>query len=158
MPTGDAYSSGHQVPSHLGLAYVLLVETNPYHVPAVLFPDYALRTSLGTISILFFTLWCHGDSASVLLYFTFLSDLFPLQCGSGSTVTREGFDSSVIMPFFLVCCGCDTSYIVSVHIQCQASICTLSLCRRHSWRVRLTKQETVTPPGHLISSLVCRGQ
>ena len=24
--------------------------------------------------------------------------------------------------FFLVCCGCDTSYIVSVHIQCQVSI------------------------------------
>ena len=55
----------------------------------------------------------------------------------------EGFDSSVIMffswcvvavtlpqmlhydAFFLVCCGCDTSYIVSVNIQCQASIYTL---------------------------------
>ena len=42
-----------------------------------------------------------------------------------------------------MCCGCDTSYIVSVHIQCQASIYTLSLCRGHSWRVRL--------------ALVCRG-
>ena len=30
MPTGDAYSSGHLVPSLLGLAYVLLVETNPF--------------------------------------------------------------------------------------------------------------------------------
>ena len=30
MPTGDAYSSGHLVPSPLGLAYVLLVETNPF--------------------------------------------------------------------------------------------------------------------------------
>ena len=40
--------------------------------------------------------WCHSDSASVLLYFTFL---FPLPCGAGSTVPREGFDSSVIMPF-----------------------------------------------------------
>ena len=39
------------------------------------------------------------DSASVLLYFTFLSHLFPLPCGAGSTVPREGFDSSVIMPF-----------------------------------------------------------
>ena len=58
---------------------------------------------------------------------------------------------------FLVWCGCDTSYIVSVHIQCQASIYTLSLCRRHSWRVRLAKQETLTPPGHLVSPLVCRG-
>ena len=59
--------------------------------------------------------------------------------------------------FFLVCCGCDTSYIVSIHIQCQASIYTLSLCRGHSWRVRLAKQETLTPPGHLVSPLVCRG-
>ena len=51
-----------------------------------------------------------------------------------------------------VFCGCDTSYIVSVHIQCQASIYTLS-----SWRVRLAKQETLIPPGHLVSPLVCRG-
>ena len=49
------------------------------------------------------------------------------------------------------------SYIVSVHIIDQASIYTLSLCRGHSWRVRLAKQETLTPPGHLVSSLVCRG-
>ena len=61
------------------------------------------------------------------------------------------------MFFFLVCCGCDTSYIVSVHIQCQTSIYTLSLCRGHSWRMRLAKQETLTPPGHLVSPLVCRG-
>ena len=59
--------------------------------------------------------------------------------------------------FFLVCCGCDTSYIVSVHIQIQAFIYTLSLCRGHSWRVRLAKQETLTPPGLLVSPLVCRG-
>ena len=50
-----------------------------------------------------------------------------------------------------------SSYIVSVHIQCQASIYTFSLCRGHSWRVRLAKQETLTPPGHLVSHLVCRG-
>ena len=101
--------------------------------------------------------WCHSDSASVLLYFTFSSHLFPLPCGAGSTVPCEGFDSSVIMLFFLVCCGCDTSYIVSVHIQCLASILTLSLCRGHSWRVRLAKQETLTHPGHLVSPPVCRG-
>ena len=59
--------------------------------------------------------------------------------------------------FFLVCCVCDTSYIVSVHVQCQASIYTLWLCRGHSWRVRLAKQETLTPPGHLVSTLVRRG-
>ena len=46
--------------------------------------------------------WCHSDSASVLLYLTFLSHLFPLPCGAGSTVPREGFGSSVIMPFS--CC------------------------------------------------------
>ena len=34
--------------------------------------------------------WCHSDSASVLLYFTFLSHFFPLPCGAGSTVPREG--------------------------------------------------------------------
>ena len=46
---------------------------------------------------------------------------------------------------------------MSVHIQCQTSIYTLSLCRGHSWRVRLAKQETLTLPGHLVSPLVCRG-
>ena len=51
------------------------------------------------MSIVVLYSWCHSDSASVLLYFTFLSHLFPLPCGAGSTVPREGFDSSVIMPF-----------------------------------------------------------
>ena len=88
-------------------------------------------------------------SSSVLLYFTFLSHLFSLSCGAGSTVPREGFDLSVTMyyAFFLVCCGCHTSYIVSVHIQCQASIYTRSLSCRHSWRVRLANQETLIFPG-----------
>ena len=53
--------------------------------------------------------------------------------------------TQVLLCLFLMCCGCDTSYIVSVHIQCQASIYTLSLCRGHSWRVRLATQETLTP-------------
>ena len=65
--------------------------------------------------------------------------------------------TQVLLCFFLVCCGCGTFYTVSVHIQFQASIYTLSLCRGHSWRVRLAKQETLTPPGHLVSPLVCRG-
>ena len=43
--------------------------------------------------------WCNSDSILVLLYFTYLPHLFPLPCGAGSTVLREGFDSSVIMPF-----------------------------------------------------------
>ena len=49
---------------------------------------------------------------------------------------------------------------------CSPLICTkneisltnaLSLCRGHSWRVRLAKQETLTPPGYLVSPLVCWG-
>ena len=51
MLTGYANSSGHLVPSHLGLVYVLLVEANPFPV-LVFFPDYSLQTSLGTFSIL----------------------------------------------------------------------------------------------------------
>ena len=39
-------------PVSLGLAYVLLVETNPFYERVVIFPDYALRISLGTFSIL----------------------------------------------------------------------------------------------------------
>ena len=51
--TGDAYSSGHLVPFHLGLAYVLIVETNLFPELVVIFPDYhAIRISLGTFSIL----------------------------------------------------------------------------------------------------------
>ena len=71
---------------------------------------------------------------------------FPARCST-----------QVLLCLFLVCCGCDTSYIVSVHTQCQASIYTLSLCCGHSWQVRLAKQETLTLPGHLVSPLVCRG-
>ena len=51
MPTGYAYSSGHLAPSHLGFAYVLLVETNLFPEFDVIFADYTLRTSLGTFSI-----------------------------------------------------------------------------------------------------------
>ena len=84
--------------------------------------------------------WCHSDNASVLLY---------------STLIR--FNEFCLGVAFVLCCGCDTSYIVLVNIQFQASIYTLSLCRGHSWRVWLAKQETLTPPGHLVSPLVYRG-
>ena len=43
--------------------------------------------------------WCCSDGASVLLYFTFLSHLFPLPCGAGSTVPRERFDSVLLRLF-----------------------------------------------------------
>ena len=79
MPTGDAYSSGHMVPSHFGLAYVLLVETNPFPGLVVIFPDYAFRSFLDTISIpwnkamislwrvLFKSSWKQGSSSCPLL-------------------------------------------------------------------------------------------
>ena len=65
--------------------------------------------------------------------------------------------TQVLLCPFLMCCGCDTPYLVSVRIQCRASIYTLSLCHGHSWRVLLAKQETLTPPGHLVSPLVYGG-
>ena len=45
-------SSGHLVPSDLGLAYILLIETIPFSKRFVVFPDCALRTFFGTFSIL----------------------------------------------------------------------------------------------------------
>ena len=72
-------------------------------------------------------------------------------------VTPRGVRLKCYYAFVLVCCGSDTSYIVSVHIQCQASKYTLSLCRGHSWRVRLAKQGCWFLPGQLVSTLVFRG-
>ena len=37
MPAGEAYSSGHLVPSHFGFVYVLLVETNAFPELVVIF-------------------------------------------------------------------------------------------------------------------------
>ena len=88
---------------------------------------------------------------SILFYKLFANSVSYVFC-----ISPRGFRLKCYYALFLVCCGCDTSYIGSVHIQCQASIYTLSLCRGHSWRMRLAKQETPTPPGHLVSPLVCR--
>ena len=105
----------------------------------------------------------HGDlllvpkwqCISSFVFYIFVT-LFPLPCGAGSTVPREGFNSSVMMPFSW-CVVAVTLPIVSVHVQYQTSIYTLFFCHGHSWRVRLAKQETLTPPGHLVSPLVYRG-
>ena len=57
-----------------------------------------------------------------------------------------------------MCCGCDTSYNYSVGPHPVSSLHKHPLlCPGHSWRVRLAKQETLTPPGHLVSPLVNRG-
>ena len=50
MATVDVHSSCHLDRSHFGLAYVLLVETIPFPKFFVIFPDLALRKSLGTFS------------------------------------------------------------------------------------------------------------
>ena len=50
MPTGDVYSSGHLVPSDLGLAYVLLVDTNPF--PEI-FPLFFRTMQFEHTSVLF---------------------------------------------------------------------------------------------------------
>ena len=55
--TGMASRQGTLTPPdtwsrHFGFAYVLRVATNPFSELVVIFPDYALRISLGTFSIL----------------------------------------------------------------------------------------------------------
>ena len=55
-------------PVPLGLAYVQLVETNPFY-ELVIFTDYALRIPLGTFSILFnisLRNQCFGGAAVLL--------------------------------------------------------------------------------------------
>ena len=68
--------------------------------------------------------WCHSDSASVIciLHFWHTCSL----CRVELVVQFPARGSpQVLLCLFLVCCDCDTSYIESVHIQCQASIYTL---------------------------------
>ena len=47
-----------------------------------------------------------------------------VNCHNEQYIILEVFILEIVC--FLVCCGCDTSYIVSGHIQFQASIYTLS--------------------------------
>ena len=73
----------------------------------------------------------------------------------GRTVPHEGFDSSVIMPFPGVLWLWHFLFSVSPYPVSSLHIYPL-LCSGHSCRVRLAKQKTLTPPGHLVSSLFCR--
>ena len=83
---------------------------------------------------------------SSFVFYIFVT-LVPFAVWSWKYSSPRGVRLKCYYAFFQVCCGCYTSYLVSVHIQCQISIYTLSLCRGHSWRVRLAKQETPTPAG-----------
>ena len=96
------------------------------------------------------------QSISSFVFYIFVT-LVPFAVWSWLYSSPRGVRLKCYYAFFLVCCGCDTSYIVSVHIQCHAFINIFSLCRGHSWRLRLAKQDTLTPPGHLVSPLLCRG-
>ena len=61
MLTGDAYASGHLVPSHFGLDMFYLLR--PILFPTLsLFSDYALRSSFGNFSIL---LWYGTSNGSM---------------------------------------------------------------------------------------------
>ena len=61
MPTGMTHPSVHLVPSLLELAYLLLVETNPFAELVAIFQDYAVRSSLRkslcTFSIFLYTIF-----------------------------------------------------------------------------------------------------
>ena len=81
-------------------------------------------------------------STSSFVFYIFVT-LVPFACGAGSTVPPRGVRLKCYYAFFLMCRGRDTSYIMSVHTQYQASIYTLSLWCGHSRRVRLAKQETL---------------
>ena len=48
-------------------------------------------------------------------------------------------------------------FLYSVGPHQMSSLHIYPLCHGHSWWLRLAKQETMTPPGHLVSPLVCRG-
>ena len=64
--------------------------------------------------------WSQSDSASVRLYFTFCHTCS--LCRVELVVKFPARSSTqVLLCLFLMCCGCDSSCIVSVHIQCQAS-------------------------------------
>ena len=72
MPSGDTHSCEHLVPSHVGLAYVLFVDTSNFPEFVVILPDNAIRTSLGTFLILLVTiahvpLLVHKVSPKVLI-------------------------------------------------------------------------------------------
>ena len=75
--------------------------------------------------------WCHSDGASVLLYFTFLSHLFPLPCGAGSTVPARGSTQVLLCLFPGVLLLWHFIYSVSPHTVSSLPIYTFVV----SWAV-----------------------
>ena len=107
MPAGNAYPSGHLVPSPiLGLANAPIVEIKFLELAMSLL-DFSPRIPLGTFSIL----------------------LVPFAVCSWQYSSQRGVRLKCYYAFFLVCCGCDTSYIVLVHIQSSLHIYTFVVLR-----------------------------
>ena len=77
------------------------------------------------------------------LHFEFV----PLPCGAGSTVLLCLFTGVMWLWHFLY--SVNPHPVSSIHIYTFVGL-------GHSLRVRLAKQETLTPPGYLVSPLVCR--
>ena len=83
--------------------------------------------------------------------------LFPLPCGAGSAVPREGFVSNLIMPFsWFVVAVTLPIYSVGPHAVSSLHIYTFVVSQAFIAGAA-TKQETLTPPRHLVLPLVCRG-
>ena len=61
---------------------------------AYVFAKFDKEAHNGLVSIAFTSLFPYTCMSIVTLL-----HLFPVPCGAGSAVPREGFDSSVIMPF-----------------------------------------------------------
>ena len=73
--------------------------------------------------------WCHKDSASVLLYFTFLAHLFPLLWGAGSTVPARCSTQVLLCLFPGVLCLWHFLYSVGPHLKSSLHIYTFDVSR-----------------------------
>ena len=88
-----------RTPGPLGLAYVLLVETNSFPELIVIFPDYAFRISLGTSSILLCLLTqalnvvVHNQKAVVMQLH--LSRIFLMWCNDATQWWHIKYNESI---------------------------------------------------------------
>ena len=100
--------------------------------------------------------WCHSDSASVLLYFTFLSHLVPLPCGAGSTVPREGSTQVLLCLFPGVLWLWHFLYSVGPHPVSSLHIYTLVVSRAFMAGAASQAGDADSSCGTCLT-LVCRG-
>ena len=101
--------------------------------------------------------WCHSDSASVLCIKHFCHTCSLCRVELVVQFPARGLTQVLLCLFPGVLLLWHVLYSVGPHPVSSLHIYTLSLCSRNSWQVRLAKQETLTPLGHLVSPLVCKG-